>query len=104
MTTITIRTDGIVEHVGALPIELPLTNVKRRRVSHIVPLNPLLRLAFRGLRLAFGEQGRAAAWTRRWPGAWRATIIATGQTYINTSRAECIEWELDTLSGPLFDL
>lgn len=100
---ITIDPTGEVSFIGALPIDLPLTGIKRTRVSHIVPVNPIKRAMFRTLRLIFGERGRVADYTRSWTGAWRATIIATGQTYTAPSRADAIAWELGILNPPLFD-
>ena len=98
MKTITINADGSVEFVGdTCPLDLPLANPVRRRVSNILPINYWKRMAFLLLRTVFGEQGRVAAYTRRWSGPWRVTMLATGQTEVFQHRAEAISWELQIL-------
>lgn len=104
MRTITILPNGDVEFLGDVPpVDLPLGQIRRRRVSRIVPTNPALRWAFFGLRLAFGERGRIAAWTRTWKCQWRCVILATGQSAVFEYRSEAIEWELETLNSAKFD-
>jgi hypothetical protein len=98
---VTIHPDGQVEYIGTLPIDLPLENPVKRRVSHIIPVRWHKRIAFRILRMIFGESGKAAAWTRRWTGPWLAIIIATHQTKTFNTRAEAITWELSILNPDL---
>lgn len=99
MKTITILTDGRVEFLGdTCPLDLPLVNPIRQRVSTIQPHNVWKRIAFLIVRRCFGERGRVADWTRRWAGPWRVTILATGQSAVFEKRAEAIAWELTTLS------
>ena len=45
------------------------------RASHVVPVNAILRLAFRVLRRTFGERGRVADWTRSWRCRWFAFMV-----------------------------
>jgi hypothetical protein len=97
MTTITILPDGTVEFLGECPLDLPLSNPIRRRVSVILPAHNWKRIAFKNLRTVFGEQGRVAAWTRTWTGPWTARILATGETYTAETRAQCIAWEIEQL-------
>ena len=102
---VTLNTDGSVACIGETAASvIPLANARRRRLSHIVPVNPIKRAAFRLLRFAFGDSGRVSGQTRTWAGPWRATIIATKQTATFNTRAEAIDWELETLCGPKFDL
>jgi hypothetical protein len=99
MKTIFIEPDGSVSFLGdTCPIDLPLGKSVRQRVSRIVPLCLWKRLAFFAIRRVCGENGRAAAFTRTWRCQWRATILSTGQTYTATTRAECIRWEIETLT------
>jgi hypothetical protein len=95
--TITIKTDGSVEFLGELPIDLPLANPIKRRVSIVQPTSFWRRKAFRLLRTVFGESGRVASFTRTWSGPWTATILATGQTATFNTRAEAIAWEIGEL-------
>lgn len=105
MKTITILTDGQVQFLGDVPpVDIPLGKIKRRRVSVIWPVNFWKRMAFLFLRRRFGDRGRVADWTRRWSGPWKATILATGDSYVAESRQACIDWELETLRGPRFEL
>ena len=62
---ITIHEDGTMTSLGN-PLGLPDV-VSSKRFSHIKPVNPLLSLAFDTVRYLFGDKGRAADWTRRWP-------------------------------------
>ncbi len=105
---LTITTNGELQWLGDLPkdIDLPLANVRRRRLSTIVPVKPIKRAMFRILRLIFGDRGRVADYSRSWSGPWRATILATGQTETFQHRAEAIGWELEMIQGdlPKFDL
>lgn len=99
MRTITLHAEGTVSHIGDLPIDLPLLNPVRLRVSIIQPTSFWRRKAFRLLRTVFGDAGRVAAFTRTWQCEWTATILATGETYTADSRAECVAWELETLNS-----
>jgi hypothetical protein len=103
--TIFIEPDGSVSFLGdTCPIDLPLGNPIRRRVSVIHPVSPLKKVAFLFFRLVAGETGRVADWTRRWSGPWRATILATGQSAVFERRQAAIDWEMEILTGPKIDL
>ncbi|HXJ55423.1 MAG TPA: hypothetical protein VNU68_02050 [Verrucomicrobiae bacterium] len=105
MSTITILPDGTVEFLGdTCPLDLPLANPVRRRVSTIQPTVWWKRTAFLFLRRVCGERGRVAAFTRRWKGPWKAVILATGQSAVFDSRQAAIDWEYQVLTGPKFDL
>jgi len=98
---LTIEPDGQVSYIGTLPIDLPLANPVRRRVSTIQPTVVWKRTAFLFLRRVCGDDGRVAAFTRTWSGPWTATILATHQTATFNTRAEAIAWELDILNPDL---
>lgn len=49
-----------------------------RRASHVEPDGFLARLAFHGLRRAFGEAGEVANWTRSWGTLWRVNMSPVG--------------------------
>lgn len=90
---IRFRQDGTFEMVGE-PI-IPHVVVSKRRISHILPVNPIKRVAFRMLRAFFSDSGKVASWTRRWSGPWEVVMIGSGQRFIHTSRAECVRWEIE---------
>lgn len=97
--SITLKPNGSVEWVGDAPFTLPVTNVRKRRVSRIVPVNLWKRVCFRLLRLCFGDEGRVAKWTRTWSGPWRGRILATGETFEDGNRLCVIAWEIVTLES-----
>lgn len=47
----------------------------KRRYSRVEPVSRPLRVAFYGLRWAFGETGRVSEYTRGWRCLWRAKIV-----------------------------
>lgn len=63
------------------------------RASHILPVHPIKRLAFKTLRSLFGERGRVAAYTRSWVGPWESIIINTNKRFSHPSRRVCLDWE-----------
>lgn len=63
-------THGLVSPVTQL---LQLGNV--RRVSHIEPINSILRWLFHRIRSWVADTSCLAAFTRCWPCQWRANII-----------------------------
>ncbi len=74
--TLRIRPGGEVHFVRDGPLQA-LTRqgpVQLRRASHIQPVCPPLRWLFRSLRRLAGDDGRLAAWTRRWPCRWRVDL------------------------------
>jgi hypothetical protein len=99
MKTITILPSGEVEFLGECPVDLPLSNPVRRRVSTIEPKTFWKKKAFQVLRLVAGDTGRVAAFTRTWSGKWTARILATGQTQTFNTRAEAIAWEIETINA-----
>ena len=50
----------------------------RRRASHILPVGWARRIAFRALRVVFGDHGPIADWTRRWRGPHVADLRPVG--------------------------
>ena len=102
---INITPEGNLEFVeGQMPLDLPLGNGTRRRLSHMRPEVFWKKIAFILLRKIFCDRGNVEFLTRKWKGPWRATIISTGQTEVFNSRGEAIMWELEILNGALFDL
>lgn len=80
---------------------LSLGPVEQQRASHILPVNPVKRAAFRLLRLMFGERGKVAAWTRTWRGPWQGIIIGSKRSFIHPSRRVVLAWERDVLERNL---
>lgn len=92
--SITLKPNGEVQWLGDAPFTLPVTNVRKWRVSCIVPVNLWKRACFRLLRLCFGDDGRVAKFTRGWRGPWLVRILATKKTYQHQTRLACIAWEI----------
>lgn len=87
-----ILKDGRMSWLNPPPFAVPAVT-KRKRYSEITPTNPFLFVAFRALRLVFGERGRVAQWTRSWRCEWRMVVLSTGVTSVSTDRAMLIELE-----------
>jgi len=51
-----------------------VAELKKTRVSRILPVHPVKRLFFRTLRLLANDNSRIASWTRSWKGPWRVQI------------------------------
>ncbi len=105
-TTVTVLPNGDVQFLGEDLFDLPLGKIRRRRLSTIRPTCVWKLIAFLYLRRVCGEQGRVAAFTRKWKGPWRATILATGEAAVFEKRSDAIGWEIETINGhlPNFDL
>lgn len=69
--TVTIDENGDLIYLKTSEHDIfaELGEVITRRASHVEPLDPLLRFAFRVLRL-FGDKTRVAEWTRGWECLW----------------------------------
>jgi hypothetical protein len=53
-----------------------------RRASHVYPMSLPLRILFRALRGAFGDEGRVSEWTRNWYCLWQVDLSPVGgETY-----------------------
>lgn len=72
---ITISPEGEVRMIGGNGLDVTqLGAASQRRASHVLPVNCVLRWLFRWLRDRYGETGRVAAFTRRWPCLWRVDL------------------------------
>jgi hypothetical protein len=71
---------------------------RTRRASHVWPAGIMRRLAFRVLRVAFGERGVVAGWTRRWRGEWVVQVIGGERLGPFLSRDEAIAAEIAYLN------
>ena len=71
-----------------------------QRASHVEPANRVLRWLFHVLRRWFGENGAVAAFTRRWPCAWRVNLTPSGGGILDgvyRNRQDAIEAEVQWL-------
>jgi hypothetical protein len=87
---VSVEDNGTMTSLGN-PLGLPV--VKSERWSHIKPVGPVLRLLFNTVRYCFGDSGRAAAWTRRWPCMWELTVLSTGWTARSNDRSALVAIE-----------
>ena len=94
-----LKPDGDLEFIGDDPLGLPLENVRRVRLSHILPVDPVKRATFRLLRFLFGDEGRVANWTRTWHGPCTCAIVSGGPRFVGATRAICVEWERSVLEN-----
>lgn len=99
---IVIDTNGEARAIASDDVEgLGLGDAKKRRASHVLPKNRLLRWAFRLLRDKFGETGRVAELTRRWPCLWMADMSPMGGPTVGPfrNRSAAIAWEVAWLDS-----
>lgn len=74
--TIVIRGGEVtaVDNPALSPVLAKVGSVTKTRASHVVPLDPVKRVAFRALRAVFPDTSRVAGWTRTWVGPWVADL------------------------------
>ncbi len=77
---IRIKADGTTEFIDVPELaELKSGGAAtKRRASHVEPWRRGYRWAFHLLRRVFGEDGRVARFTRRWPIYWRVNLTPSG--------------------------
>ncbi len=97
--TVTVLPNGDVQFLGEDLFDLPLGKVKRRRLSRIVPLSLWKRIAFFALRRVCGEQGRVAAFTRKWNCEWEVRLIGRPGTFRSMDRSACVAWEMEAFNN-----
>lgn len=77
--------------------EVFVGEVRSRRASHVEPVSPILRGAFRLIRRSVADTSRLAGWTRRWPCRWRVDLRLSGGPVFGrfADRAAAIAAEVD---------
>lgn len=69
-------------------------NTKVERISHILPENIILRLAFKLIRSLVSDESVAARWTRKWKCTWYIHVIPTNEKFYGfRDRDEAILFE-----------
>lgn len=105
---IRIRKDGVLEWLSPPQVPFKIEKQTRTRFSEITPTNPFLFIAFRLIRLCFGEgKWWLPEWTRRWPCEWKATILLgehRGRSMVGRSRKALLDWECYIWCKPRIDL
>lgn len=94
---------GLVEFVATQEaLELVDGSVEtKRRVSHVEPVNCVLRLAFHAVRGFFGDEGLVGQWTREWKCIWRVRMLVGNREVFGAfpSRDDAIAAELEWLAA-----
>ena len=102
MKAITI-TNGSIKAVDAPGVREALAtlgSVTKRRASHVVPVNPVKRVAFQALRAMFPDTSKVAGWTRGWKGPWVADLAPSNGPILGAfdSRTDAIAAEVRWLN------
>jgi hypothetical protein len=87
--SVVIEDDGTVVTYADFSAVLPglyadAVTVERPRASHVLPWDPVERKAFQVLRMAFGDSGAVAAWTRNWHTMWEVDLRPIGGPVLET--------------------
>lgn len=94
-----ILSNGTIKTIGKPPFDLPTVTLHKRRVSTITPMFAPKRQLFFLLRWLFGEEGRAAEFTRRWRGPWRVDVLACGARSVFMRRESAVQWEMSHMEN-----
>jgi hypothetical protein len=106
-TVLINKRTGMIEWLAPPPFKVHVRKQTRQRFSEILPTDPTLRILFRCLRKLFGEEGKVAAWTRRWLCIWTGRILLgshRGEEFTSPFRAAVIQWEKERWFSPRCDL
>ena len=74
MSIVFISEDGTTKGVAS-PLTALLSLTERKRVSHVEPVNPVLRRLFHFIRSRVTDTSLLANSTRHWPCRWQAAIV-----------------------------
>ena len=94
---IVIDTNGEARTIATPEVaSLGLGSGKKRRASYIEPAYRPLRWLFRRLRKLFGDNGRVAAFTRRWPCLWLVDLTPSAGPIVGSfrDRSKAIAFEV----------
>lgn len=100
MPTIFVDENGTVSGLQSEVTDL-LGLKRRQRVSHIEPVNLLLRRAFHWIRRRVSDESIWAEITRRWPCLWQVSIFNGPVLGPFSSRAEAISAEIKFLNSEI---
>lgn len=94
--------DGTIKFMDDGTTSKLFENAEVKRVSHVEPVNIVLRKAFHVLRTAFGEYGWMATFTRSWRCVWRVNLSPIGHGILYTTytnRADAIAAEIEYVNA-----
>lgn len=82
--------------VNSITQDLAAEAGSTRRASHVEPMDWKLKVAFRALRWALGDDSRIADWTRTWKCLWQVDLSPVGGKAHGwfSSRADAIDYEI----------
>lgn len=100
MNIVFIAGDGTTKGVAS-PLTALLSLTERKRVSHVEPVNPVLRRLFHFIRSRVTETSLLASSTRRWPCRWQATIVNGPVLGPFWRRGSAISAEIDWINQKL---
>jgi hypothetical protein len=98
--TVFIDDDGMTHGLKS-PVTAALGLRDRQRVSHVEPVNRVLRWLFHFIRNRVTDESRVAGFTRHWPVKWQANIFEGPTLGPFNMRQEAIDAEVVWINNNL---
>ena len=99
---VNINDDGVISYIKDPKAPAFEGSHSQRRASNVLPHNPIKRIAFKALRLVFGNRGRVSDWTRTWTGENIVNIVGGPTLGPFGSRREALDYEVQYLLDTQF--
>ena len=100
MPVIFIDPDGTITGIES-EVTRRMSLGNRQRVSHVEPVNPVLRWLFHAIRKRVADNSKLAAFTREWRCRWRARIFTGPVLGPFISRKQAIDAEIAWINAEL---
>ncbi len=100
MPVIFIDPDGTITGISS-EVTQRMSLGNRQRVSHVEPVNPILRWLFHAIRKRVADNSKVADFTRKWRCHWRARIFDGPTLGPFVTRKQAIDAEIAWINAEL---